>query len=112
MRGDRPPRPRREVCQILKYQLRGGKPSCLVRWDGEDASRDTWEPVPNLLHFEDALRDFERATGLTIPWPTPDASEAPPPPAPPPAPSPPAGFLVKPATPTAAGPALVGRHIL
>ena len=80
MRGDRPPRPRREVRQILKYQLRRGKPSCLVRWDGEDASRDTWEPVPNLLHFEDALRDFERATGLTIPRPAPDAGEPPPPP--------------------------------
>ena len=65
MRGDRPPRPRREVRQIIKYQLRQGKPSCLVWWDGEDASRDTWEPVPNLLHLEDALRDFERATGLT-----------------------------------------------
>ena len=41
MRGDRPPRPRREVHQIIKYQLRRGKPSCLVLWDGEDASRDT-----------------------------------------------------------------------
>ena len=103
MRGDRPPRPRRKVRQILKYQLQRGKPLCLVWWDGEDASRDTWEPVPNLLHFEDALQDFERATGLTIPRPAPR---------PPPAPSPPAGFFIEPAAPTAAGPALVGRHIL
>ena len=85
MVADRPPRPSREVSQVLQFRNRRGIPSCLVRWVGEDASRDSWEPVANLLHFEEALRDFELATGYRIPRPdftvaNPPAVSPPPPP--------------------------------
>ena len=45
MVADRQPRPSREVSQVLLFLNHHCCPSCLVRWVGEDASRDSWEPV-------------------------------------------------------------------
>ena len=98
-----------EVARILKFRMRFGRPHLLVRWAGEDASGDTWEPVENLTHCDDAIRDFERTAGLTIPRPLP-----PPPalPACPPSPAPPTGFTVAVEAPLTLGADLLGRRIL
>ena len=98
------------VQEILKFRLRSGRPQLLVRWAGHDASGDTWEPLEHLTNCEDAIRDFERARGCTVPRPSP----------PPPsraaggraAPLPPSGFVVDTAPPPDLGAALVGRSIL
>ena len=82
----------------------------LVCWEGEDASRDSWERVANLLHFEDVLRDFERASGTTIPRPAP--ANAPLPPPPPPPPVPPTCFVLESAEGAVAAQSLVRRLIL
>jgi hypothetical protein len=33
------------VQELLKFQMRYGRPHVLVRWAGRDASGDTWEPL-------------------------------------------------------------------
>ena len=82
----------------------------LVRWAGADASADTWEPLENLTHCDDAVRAFEQARGVTLPRPAL---------APPsqglggvPLPAAPPGFEVDAAAPLADDAALVGRRIL
>ncbi len=55
--------------------MRASRPHALVRWNGLDASGDTWEPLENPTYCEDAIRSFERARGLVLP-------RAPPPPPP------------------------------
>ena len=40
-----------KVSQVLLFWNCSGRLSCLVLWVGEDASRDSWELVANLLHF-------------------------------------------------------------
>ena len=58
--------PEHEVHEILRYRLCRGRPQCLVRWTGKDASGDTWVPVENLTNCESALRDFEAAQGIRV----------------------------------------------
>jgi len=41
MVADRLPRPSHEVSQVLRFRNRRGRPSCLVRWVGEDTLRDS-----------------------------------------------------------------------
>ena len=97
------------VAEILRFRLKAGRPQLLVRWEGRDASGDTWEPLENLTNCEQAIRDFERAQGVVIPrMLPPPASQACGGPSPP---IPPAGFVVDP-SPGDLGPALVGRRIL
>jgi hypothetical protein len=59
------------VQELLEFKLRYGRPRVLVRWAGCDASGDTWEPLDNLTSCEEAISTFERATGRTLPRPTP-----------------------------------------
>jgi len=81
----------------------------LVRWAGQDASGESWEPLENLTNCEEAIAAFERSRGVKLPRR---------PPAPPsavvggvPPPLPPTGYTVDPA-PGDLGRALVGRRIL
>ena len=81
----------------------------LVRWAGRDASGETWEPLENLTNCDEAIRDFERSSGVVLPRR---------PPSPPSAavggtcpPLPPSGYTVDPG-PGELGRALVGRRIL
>ena len=101
--------PEHEVAAILRFRLHAGRPQVLVRWAGRDASGETWEPLENLTNCDEAIRDFERSSGVVLPRQ---------PPAPPSAavggvapPLPPPGYTVDPA-PGDLGRALVGRRIL
>ena len=82
------------VAEILRFRLRAGRPQLLVRWEGKDASGDTWEPLENLTNCEQAIRDFELAQGVVVPRPLPPPTSqacggsSPP--------LPPAGFVVDP----------------
>lgn len=98
-----------EVAAILQFRLRAGRPQVLVRWAGQDASGESWEPLENLTNCEEAIAAFERSRGVKLPRR---------PPAPPsavvegvPPPLPPTGYTVDPA-PGDLGRALVGRRIL
>ena len=97
------------VAEILRFRLRAGRPQLLVRWEGKDASGDTWEPLENLTNCEQAIRDFELAQGVVVPRPLPPPTSqacggsSPP--------LPPAGFVVDP-SPGDLGPDLVGRRVL
>ena len=86
------PSPSSEVSQVLQFLNSSSSPSCLVHWVGEDASRDLWEPVANLLHLEEVLHDFELATGTWIPLP--DITTANPPAVSPPSPVQPSGVTI------------------
>ena len=105
--ADRPPE--HEVQEILRFRSCRGRPQCLVRWVGKDASGDTWEPVEHLANCESALRDFEAAQGISVPRP-----QSPPGPAGPrPGPVPPPGFSIEPnPPPDDPSSLLVGRKIL
>jgi hypothetical protein len=98
--------PARAVQEILKFKMRYGRPYVLVRWNGRDASGDTWEPLDGLPDCADAIAAFEQDTGHFLPRPPPVPSGAPP------QPIPPAGFTVDPAPPGDLGAALVGRTLL
>ena len=37
-----------EVAAILQFRLRAGRPQVLVRWAGQDASGESWEPLEDL----------------------------------------------------------------
>ena len=59
--------PRNARCwEILGFRVHYGAPQswCLIRWVGKDASGDTWEPVENLTHCEEAVEDLEAARGV------------------------------------------------
>ena len=78
---------------------------------GEDVLRDSWEQVANLLHIEEALRDFELATGSRIPCP--NVTAANPPAVSPPTPVQPLGeTIVASAEAAATVASLVGRYVL
>ena len=47
--------------------MRYGRPHVLVRWAGRDASGETWEPLENLTNCDEAIRDFERSSGVVLP---------------------------------------------
>ena len=50
----------REVAAILQFRLRAGRLQVLVRWAGQDASGESWEPLENLTNCEEAIAAFER----------------------------------------------------
>ena len=95
-----------QVQAILRFKMRNSRPHVLVRWEGQDASQDTWVAVEALPPCEEALRAFERSRGHPLPRPAP--------PSPPLVPNPPVaptGFALL-AAPDASGSGLVGRHVL
>ena len=98
-----------EVAALLQFRLRAGRPQVLVRWAGQDASAETWEPLENLTHCEEAIAEFEQARGIKLPRrpaspPSAVVGGVPPP-------LPPTGYTVDPG-PGELGRALVGRRIL
>ena len=101
--------PEHEVTAILRFRRHAGRPQVLVRWAGRDASGETWEPLENHTNCDEAIRDFERASGLPRPPRAPPSAavggSSPP--------LPPSGYTVTvdPA-PGDLGRALVGRRIL
>ena len=56
-----------EVAAILQFRLRAGRPQVLVRWAGQDASGESWEPLENLTNCEEAIAAFERSRGVKLP---------------------------------------------
>ena len=58
-----------EVAAILQFRLRAGRPKVLVRWAGQDASGESWEPLENLTNcaVEEAIAAFERSRGVKLP---------------------------------------------
>jgi hypothetical protein len=47
-----------EVKELLRLNMRYGRPYVLVRWAGRDASGDTWEPLDNLTNCAEAIAAF------------------------------------------------------
>ena len=56
-----------EVAAILQFRLRAGRPQVLVRWAGQDASGESWEPLENLTNCEAAIAAFERSAASSFP---------------------------------------------
>ena len=53
----------RAVQELLKFEMRHGRPYVLVRWTGLEAAGDTWEPLDTLTNCDAAIAAFEHATG-------------------------------------------------
>ena len=51
----------------LQFRLRAGRPQVLVRWAGQDASGESWEPLENLTDCEEAIAAFKRSRGVKLP---------------------------------------------
>ena len=51
-----------EVEQILdkRYEKGSGELWYLVKWKGHDSSANTWEPIKNLIHCRESIKEFER----------------------------------------------------
>jgi hypothetical protein len=56
-----------EVHKILSERGTGHSVEYLVRWEGYGLEDDTWEPVKNLTHTKEVIRDF-RAQGWATKW--------------------------------------------
>ena len=69
--ADSAPEHHDEVQELLKFEMRFGRPYVLVRWTGLDAAGHTWEPLDNLTTCEAAIAAFEPATGRSLPRPAP-----------------------------------------
>jgi hypothetical protein len=65
-RPDSPDAPLFAVEKILKQRMRAGALEYFVRWQGCDASADSWEPAPNLALAGDAIRTFEVAAASVM----------------------------------------------
>ena len=87
-----------EVAAILQFRLRAGRPRVLVRWIGQDASGEIWEPLEILTNCEEAIAAFEWSRGVKLPRRPPASPRSavvggvPPP-------LPPTGYNVDPAAP-------------
>jgi transposase InsO family protein len=51
-----------EMEQILdkRYEKGSGELWYLVKWKGYDSNANTWEPVKNLIHCRESIKEFER----------------------------------------------------
>jgi len=48
-----------EVEKILDRKYEDGQLNYLVQWKDYDSSFSTWEPITNLLHCQDKIKEYE-----------------------------------------------------
>ncbi len=48
-----------EVEKILDRKHENGENYYLVKWIGYDSSENTWEPIKNLIHSREIIKEFE-----------------------------------------------------
>ena len=65
-----------EIAASLQFRLHARRPQVLVRWAGQDASGESWEPLENLTNCEEAIAAFERSRGVKLPRRPPDPPSA------------------------------------
>lgn len=53
-----------EVERIVDIRSSHGKRQYLIKWKGYKDSDNTWEPIENLTHCQDMIKEFHREKGL------------------------------------------------
>ncbi len=49
-----------EVEQLLKSRIKDGKKEFKVKWKGYKMSNCTWEPLKNIIHLKEDLKQLEK----------------------------------------------------
>jgi hypothetical protein len=49
-----------EVERVLDMQMVNNQPFYLIKWKGYDTSKNTWEPINNLINCQLLLQDFHQ----------------------------------------------------
>ena len=47
-----------QVAEILDHTIKNGKTLYLVRWEGYSTEQNTWEPVENLTHARESIKEY------------------------------------------------------
>ena len=55
------------VERIVRHRYHGQRRQYLVRWEGYDASEDTWLRADELEHARERLEAYQRGAGLSSP---------------------------------------------